>query len=195
MIPWNVWVFLIKKEPKYKERKEVERKAFLDELSTIDPKDLVYIDESGVDNNIVPQYGWSEIGTRSYAEQPGFKTQRLSIVAGYEYATKSIIAPFEYDGHTNTVLFNLWFIEQLLPSLHLGQVVIMDNASFHKSSILKVEAAKYGIKIIYLPAYSPDLNPIEKFWANLKRNIRKLIKKAKNLRDAITLAFNITLSC
>lgn len=71
----------------------------------------------------------------------------------------------------------------------------MDNASFHKSPLLQVEAAKYGVRILYLPAYSPDLNPIEKFWANLKRNIRKLLKKSKNLREAITNAFDITLSC
>ncbi len=164
------------------------------EIEDIAPENLVYVDESGVDNNIVPQYGWAEKGIRSYAEQPGFKTQRLSIVAGYEYATKSIIAPFEYDGYTDTALFNLWFIEQLLPSLQTGQVVIMDNASFHKSPLLKIEAAKYGVKIIYLSAYSPDLNPIEKFWANLKRNIRKIIKTVKNLQTAITEAFRITLS-
>jgi transposase len=165
------------------------------EIESIAPENLVYIDESGVDNNIVPLYGWSEKGNRSYAIQAGFKTERLSIVAGYEYSTKSIIAPFEYSGYTDTSLFNYWFISELLPNLREGQVVVLDNASFHKSALLKIEAAKYGIKVLYLPAYSPDLNPIEKFWANLKRNIRKVIKTAKNLREAITIAFEITLSC
>ena len=75
----------------------------------------------------------------------------------------------------------------------LGQVVILDNASFHKSPLLKVEAEKVGVKIIYLPAYSPDLNPIEKFWANLKRNIRKIIKKCRDLQEAIVQAFQITI--
>ena len=55
-------------------------------------------------------------------------------------------------------------------------------------------AAQNGVKIIYLPAYSPDLNPIEKFWANLKRNIRKIIKSAKTFQEAITVAFHLTLS-
>ena len=64
-----------------------------------------------------------------------------------------------------------------------------------KSPVLMVEPAKYGIKVIYLPAYSPDLDPIEKFWANLKRNIRKVIKTSENLRDVITTAFQIILSC
>jgi isfu1 transposase len=155
---------------------------------------LVYVDESGINNNIVPQYGWSEKGTRSYALQSGFKTQRLSIVAGYNYGTKEIVAPMEYNGYTNTGLFNMWFKDELLPSLIYGQVIILDNASFHKSPLLKIEAAKYGVRIIYLPAYSPDLNPIEKFWAKLKRNIRKIIKYVNNLQDAITQAFKVTLS-
>lgn len=131
---------------------------------------------------------------RSYAEQSGFKRKRLSIVAGYEFGSRSIVAPFEYDGYTDTEIFNLWFTQELLPSLRAEQVVIMDNASFHKSPVLAMEAKKYGVEIIYLPAYSPDLNPIEKFWANLKRNIRKIIKKCRNLQDAITQAFAITIS-
>ena len=140
------------------------------------------------------QYGWAAKGVRSYAEQSGFKKKRLSIVAGYEYGSKSIVAPFEYSGYTDTELFNAWFIQELLPTLKAQQVVVLDNASFHKSPILKIEAAKHGVNIIYLPAYSPDLNPIEKFWANLKRNIRKIIKKVENLQEAITEAFRITLS-
>lgn len=154
----------------------------------------MYVDESGVDDNVVVQYGWAEKGIRSYAEQAGFKRKRLSIVAGYEYGSRSILAPFEYEGYTDTEMFNLWFIQKLLPNLRAEQVVILDNASFHKSPLLAIEAKKHGVKIIYLPAYSPDLNPIEKFWANLKRNIRRLIKNCKNLHEAITLAFKVTLS-
>lgn len=166
----------------------------MEEIAELGPENIVYIDETGIDNNIVPQYGWSEKGNRSYAIQSGFKTERLSIVAGYEYSTKSIIAPLEYNGYTDTKLFNYWFMSELLPNLRHGHVIILDNASFHKSPLLKIEAAKYGVRVIYLPAYSPDLNPIEKCWANLKRIIRKVIKTTKNLRDAITIAFQIAFS-
>lgn len=158
------------------------------------PSKLVFVDELGTDNNIVPQYGWSERGFRTYAEQSGFKSERLSMVAGYRYGTREVIAPFEYSGYTDTHLFNGWFKELLLPDLNPGDVVILDNASFHKDPELKEIAEERGVTIIYLPPYSPDLNPIEKLWANLKRNIRKLIKKCDNLREAITQAFNITIS-
>lgn len=119
----------------------------------------------------------------------------MSIVAGYNRGTKEIIAPFEYSGYTDTGLFNSWFEQQLLPALRPGDVVILDNASFHKDPELQIMAEAYGVRLIYLPAYSPDLNPIEKFWANLKRNIRKIIKKCETLQDAITQAFKETLSC
>ncbi len=192
MIPWPDLKSHIKKEPKYKERREAEREKFNEQISETKPVDLVFIDQLGVDDNIVPQYGWSAKGDRSYAEQPSARKKRLSIVAGYEYGSRRIVAPFEYDGYTDSHLFNEWFEKQLLPALRPGQVVILDNAAFHKSLELLEIAAENNVQIIFLPAYSPDLNPIEKFWANLKRNIRKLIKSAKTFQEAITIPFSIT---
>ncbi|HEX3766822.1 MAG TPA: IS630 family transposase [Puia sp.] len=184
----------MKKEPKYKERREAEREVFIKKISSIDLADIICVDESGVDDNIVPMYGWSEKGERSYAEQPSAKKKRLSIVAGYVYGTRTILAPFEYEGYTDIHLFNSWFEQQLIPALRPGQVVLLDNAAFHRSLELDEIAAQHGVEILYLPAYSPDLNPIEKFWANLKRNIRKFIKTAENFQEAITTAFKVTLS-
>ena len=91
----------------------------------------------------------------------------------------------EYDGYTNTELFTTWVKEVLCKELKPGQYVIMDNASFHKSYIVKefIEAAK--CKLLYLPAYSPDMNPIEHVWANLKRLIRIHPEKERNLSLAI----------
>ena len=71
----------------------------------------------------------------------------------------------------------------------------MDNASFHKGDEILEIADRFGINIIYLPAYSPDLNPIEKFWANLKRNLRKIIKSYSKFKDALTQALLKTMSC
>ena len=69
-----------KKEPKYKQRSKSKREDYLNKLSKIDVKKLVYIDETGTDNDIVPLYGWSEKGTKTYAEKLAFKTSRLSMV-------------------------------------------------------------------------------------------------------------------
>ncbi|QGP55824.1 hypothetical protein PsalMR5_04859 (plasmid) [Piscirickettsia salmonis] len=93
----------------------------------------------------------------------------------------------------NKDLFLGWFEQELCPKLNPGQVIIMDNASFHKSPELYDMVEAVDCELLYLPAYSPDLNPIEKFWANFKRNIRKVIKKHEHLCNAITDALIKTL--
>ena len=79
------------------------------------PENLVYIDEMGVENNIAVQYGWSELGERSYSEKLGFSSDRRNIVAGYNYGTKELVAPFEYEGHMTKDLFIGWFRNILCP--------------------------------------------------------------------------------
>jgi transposase len=77
-----------------------------------------------------------------------------------------------FQGICNTLAFNTWVEKVLLKELTPGQTVIMDNASFHKSK--RTQESIEGCKLIFLPSYSPDLNPIEKFWAKLKKWIQKV---------------------
>ena len=81
-----------------KQRKEHERLEYTEKLKEIDPNLLVYIDEMGCDNKLSVLRGWSLIGDPSYGEVLAYKTQRRSIIAGYSYADKKIIAPLEYSG-------------------------------------------------------------------------------------------------
>lgn len=90
-----------------------------------------------------------------------------------------------YDGYTNTEVFLAWVQYGLCKELKPNQYVIMDNASFHKSDKVKQLIEKAGAKLVYLPPYSPDLNPIEKVWANLKRLIRVHPQKEQDLDKAI----------
>lgn len=116
------------------------------------------------------------------------------MVAAYRLQNKEMIAPFEYTGYTDLSLFTGWFEQILCPQLKAGDCVIMDNAKFHKSEEILDIASEHKITIIYLPAYSPDLNSIEHVWANFKRNLRQIIKKHSDFQEAITLALNKTLS-
>ncbi|KFJ65916.1 DDE superendonuclease family protein [Francisella tularensis] len=183
-----------KKTPKYKQRKEHERLEYIEKLKEIAQNLLFYIDEMGCDNKLSILRGWSLIGEPSYGEVLAYQTQRRSIVAGYDYADKKIIAPLEYSGYTNTEIFNQWFEEHLCPSLKPKTTIVMDNASFHKSSKLIEIANKFDVQILYLPPYSPDLNPIEKVWANFKKIFRKVNNSFEKFCDAISYVFNKILS-
>ena len=163
-------------------------------LTDIDITKIHDVDETGSDNQTVTTQGWSLRGEKSYSEQWAFYTERTNMLAAYRYHDKELIAPFEYRGSTDSHLFYGWLEQCLCPNLKPGDYVIMDNASFHKGDDIVEIAEKYQINIIYLPAYSPDLNSIEKFWAHYKRNLRKVVKKYKSFQDAITTALMKTLS-
>lgn len=99
------------------------------------------------------------------------------------------MAPFCYRGTCNTILFNTWVEKILVPTLSTGQIVIMDNATFHKSPKTKELIEKAGCILKFLPPYSPDLNPIEIFWANFKTTLRKIISQFQSLSKAIDHVF------
>ena len=99
------------------------------------------------------------------------------------------IAPMVFNGSCNTKLFEGWVERFLIKELQAGQYVVMDNAAFHKSEKTKELIESVGCKLIFLPPYSPDLNPIEKFWANMKRWIRSSISDFDKLYDALISFF------
>lgn len=94
-----------------------------------------------------------------------------------------------FTGSCNALIFNDWIANQLVPKLKKGQKIIMDNASFHKKPATRALIEKAKCELIYLPAYSPDLNPIEKFWANVKRIITNTAHLFETFQDAIESAF------
>lgn len=101
-----------------------------------------------------------------------------------------IVAPMCYEGTMDSQAFEAWFGAMLLARLGKGHVIVMDNASFHRKQRLCAMAEQHGCRILFLPPYSPDLNPIEKFWAKLKSMLRKIMPKCKSLTKAIKKAFN-----
>jgi transposase len=94
-----------------------------------------------------------------------------------------------FNGSCNTSVFNSWVESFLIKELIPGQFVVMDNAAFHKSIKTRELIESAGCKVIFLPPYSPDLNPIEKFWANMKRWIRNKIFHFDQLYNALQSFF------
>ncbi len=91
----------------------------------------------------------------------------------------------------NGNLFENWFEIQLLPALKPGTTIVMDNASFHRKKHLISIAQSYGFNLIFLPPYSPELNPIEHFWSWLKRYLRNILPNSLSLDDALSSAFKV----
>jgi transposase len=143
----------------------------------------VYIDESGIEMSICKDRGWGKKSKKLVGKKSGKYYQRTNIIAGY--VNNKTIAPMVFNGTCNTELFNSWVENFLIKELVPGKFIVMDNASFHKSQRTRELIESVGCKIIFLPPYSPDLNPIEKFWANMKRWIKDRISDYTQLYNAI----------
>jgi len=122
-------------------------------------------------------------GKRVYGLVRGKKFAQTNVVAGY--CDGKILGEYCYAGSTNAKVFEDWFCSFLLPETRQGDVIIMDNASFHNKKRLRSYARVYKVTIIFLPPYSPDYNPIEHVWANLKRYLRDYWDKTQSLSSAI----------
>lgn len=174
------------------EASEEKRKRYQEAIKEISPKELVYIDESGIDIAICKDRGWGKKSEKLVGKKSGKYYQRTNIIAGY--VNRHPIAPMVFNGSCNTELFENWVEQFLIKELKAGQVVIMDNASFHRSQNTKDLIESVGCRVIFLPPYSPDLNPIEKFWANMKRWIKDKISDFDKLYDALDAFFNPQIS-
>lgn len=143
----------------------------------------IYLDESGINKYLHREHARSLRGKKVFGEVSGKQFARQSVISALFKGR--LFSPMCFEGTCNTALFNAWLKQMLIPNLTPGQVLILDNASFHKSAESQklVEAA--GCKILFLPPYSPDLNPIEKYWANMKTKVRELLPKVKTFTDAL----------
>lgn len=136
-----------------------------------------------MDNREDYGYGWNPKGNRFYALKSGKRQGRVNMIAAY--CNGQLFAPFTVEVSCNRTVFETWLETCLIPMLKPGQVVIADNAKFHKGGrILQlIEAA--GCELKYLPSYSPDMNKIEQCWSWLKSRIHKQISQFNSLRDAM----------
>lgn len=169
------------------EANEGKRKAYEEAINGIALERVVYIDESGIDIGVCKDRGWGKKGEKLIGKKSGKHYQRTNIVAGL--VNNKSIAPMVFNGSCNTELFEIWVEKFLIQELKRGQVIIMDNAAFHKSKKTRELIESVGCRLIFLPPYSPDLNPIEKFWANMKRWIKEKITQFDGLYDALVNFF------
>lgn len=153
-------------------------------METIPEEKRVYVDESGCNEYYGRTHGRALRGVKVEDTKRGRRYARTNVIAGR--CQGEILAPTTYKGTTNSTFFENWFEYDLLSIVPCGFTIIMDNASFHRKKKLRAIAERYGVHLLFLPAYSPDFNPIEKFWANLKKWLRKNIARFTTLALAIS---------
>lgn len=147
------------------------RQAWQAEQPSLDPERLVFIDETGCATNMARLRGRCPRGERLPGPVPHGHWTITTFTAGLR--VHGLTAPMVLDGPMNAACFAAYLEQVLVPTLSPGDIVVMDNLSSHKGAAVRriIEAA--GASLRYLPAYSPDLNPIEQAFAKLKAHLRK----------------------
>lgn len=147
-----------------------------------EPHRLVFLDETSVKTNLTRLRGRTPVGERLYGTAPFGKWRTQSFIAGL--TSDELIAPWVIEGAMNQAAFETYIETQLAPLLSPGTVVILDNLSTHKSPRAAETLRQHQSWFLFLPPYSPDLNPIEQAFSKLKAHLRRI--GARTYDDLIT---------
>jgi len=180
------WLDTQKKTPVARERDRADviekRRSFLKRRRHLEPKRLVFLDESGFRLGAPPHYGWAPSGEKS----PGKSVQGA-------WQTMTMLGAISLDGFrgfmtidaaTNSEIFTAFVRQQLAPNLRSGDIVIMDNLAAHKTEDALSALREAGATPLFLPPYSPEFNPIEQVWAKMKELLRRMHTLTREAFDA-----------
>lgn len=142
------------------------------------PERLVFVDEMGVHTSLAPLYGYSPKGARVRLEVPRNRGRHTTLLASITLPGMGEAVAVE--GSTNKEVFEAYVERALAPTLKVGQVVVMDNLSAHKPARVRELIEGRGCELIYLPAYSPDFNPIEEAFSKIKGMVRRSAVRTKD---------------
>jgi transposase len=158
----------------------------------LDPKLFVFVDEMGANTSLHSLYAWSRRGERAHCAVPRNRGKNTTLLSSM--SVKGMGPSLAVEGATTAAVFEAYVEKVLVPTLRPGQIVVMDNLSAHKGARVRELIEERGAKLLYLPPYSPDLNPIEEAFSKMKRILRKaearsreaLIEAMGRALDAIT---------
>ena len=141
---------------------------------------FVFLDESGAKTNMTRLYGRAPIGQRCYYATPHGHWKTTTMLSAIRSTGVIRDASVVFDGPTDSNLFRSYVEQCLAPSLHAGDIVVMDNLASHKVEGVREAIDRVGASVWYLPPYSPDLNPIEKMWSKVKTWLRRVAARTVN---------------
>jgi transposase len=155
----------------------------------IDAGCFVFVDECGAHTSLAPLYAWSRKGARASSKVPRNWGANITLVASM--SAEGMGPSLAVEGATTREVFEAYLEHLLVPALRPGQVVVMDNLSSHKGSHVRQLIEARGCKLLYLPPYSPDLNPIEEAFSKVKALLRS---SAARTREALVEAMGAALN-
>lgn len=140
-------------------------------MAQVVPDDLVFLDETSTPTNLAPTHGRSLRGTRVIGTVPKRRWEAVTLLATL---TPTGFGPgLQLDGAIDRIAFDQFITQLLVPTLRPGQIVICDNLSVHKSPVAQAALTAAGCRLVFLPPYSPDFNPIEQAFSKLKHLLRQ----------------------
>jgi transposase len=166
-----VWRFLAREGLSFKKKPARRRARWRRHQARIDPTRLVFVDETWAKTNMTRTHGRAPRGQRLVAHAPQCRGTTMTFLAALRH--DRIDAPCVIDGPINGVLFLAWVQQFLVPALRPGDVVVLDNLGSHKGRAVRRALRAAGAHLLFLPPYSPDLNPIEMMFAKLKTLLRR----------------------
>jgi transposase len=153
------------------ERDEGARHSFRERLRGIDPGRLRFVDESSTNIALTPRYGRAPKGERARGRAPRNWGKNVTLISSI--GLEGMGPSMSIEGPSDTDSFGIYMREILVPTLEPGQIVLMDNLSVHKSKWVRELIERRGCQLWLLPAYSPDLNPIEEAFSKVKALMRR----------------------
>ena len=167
---------------------QIKRKTWTKNIAGANPEHQIYLDESGINTNFTRHYAHAVHGKRAIDATPINTPAGTTVLSSIRLNGSLVYTT--YQGGTTAQRFCEYMKEQLIPSLEKDDVVIMDNMRSHHAKAVKQLLDSSKVTYLYLPPYSPDLNPIEKMWSKLKAFLRKeKIRMASELPSAISKGF------
>jgi transposase len=156
---------------------------------TLDVGRLVFVDEMGANTSLAPLHGWSRCGERARLKAPRNRGKNTTLLASM--SSEGMGPTLAVQGGTTKAVFEAYIERVLAPTLRAGQVVVMDNLQAHKGEEVRQLIDERGCEVLFLPPYSPDLNPIEEAFSKIKRLLRKAQARTKEaLIEAMGLAIS-----
>ena len=166
------------------ERDEEKRSAFRERLRGVDPKRLIFVDESSTNIALTPRYARAPRGERAHGTAPKNWGKNVTLISSI--SLEGMGPSMSIEGSSDTESFGLYMRQILAPSLKPGQIVLMDNLSVHKSKWVRDLVEGRGCQLWLLPSYSPDMNPIEEAFSKAKNLIRKAKARTLEALFAVT---------